>query len=148
MWPSKKYSKCFTFKKARANKAVSSVREPPSKASPGTGNSVQTVHASRMWPSKKYSKGFTFNAPRANNPISSVRKAPSKASPGVAIYKLFCNASPVTTVEEVISLETIRMEKKGPLRRSKRIAALKQKSAPLRRSPRIASMKVKPNYKD
>jgi hypothetical protein len=96
-----------------------------------------------MWPSKKYSKGFTFNAPRANNPVPSVPKPPSKASPGgVAIYKLFFNASPVTTVEEVISLETIRMEKRGPLRRSKRIAALKKKSAPLRRSPRIASMKA------
>ena len=72
--------------------------------------------------------------------ILSDRKPPSKALPAVDFYKLFLNASPVTTVEEVISLETIKMEEKGPLRRSKRIAALKKKSAPLRRSPRIASM--------
>ena len=47
-------------------------------------------------------------------------------SPCVDVYKLFLNASPVvTTVEEVISHETIT--RKEPLRRSKRIAALKKR---------------------
>ena len=124
-----------------------------------------------MWSSKEYARGFLrFNAPRAKNPVPTVRKPTVRKprvdvnklfrnkspvettvedSPCVDVYKLFLNASPVlvTTVEEeVISHETIT--RKEPLRRSKRIAALKKKNAPLRRSPRIASMKIKPNYKE
>ena len=123
-----------------------------------------------MWSSKEYARGFLrFNAPRAKNPVPTVRKPTVRKprvdvnklfrnkspvettvedSPCVDVYKLFLNASPVVTTveEEVISHETIT--RKEPLRRSKRIAALKKKNAPLRRSPRIASMKIKPNYKE
>ena len=102
--------------------------------------STKTIRAPRVWPSEKYARFF----PPVHKPP--VHKPRSKVSPCVNVYKLFLNASPVvTTVEEVISHEIIRKE---PLRRSKRIAALKKKNAPLRRSPRIASMEIRPNYKE